>query len=890
MSIKAKPVDRKKTTAFDRGQFAVSAAAALVDLPKRSYYYEGRRRYTEADAARSGSSSSSVSSSRSPSLHTTGSQRCAAAPRSVDGSNERDRDMSDDEEVVRRARMATQALLGNSRPASRTLSSATGCAGCGLAASPNTRLERYLRERVPSTPSTRQSPQTTCGSTFNSCATAGGETSANAEDKLSQTENRHCHRSHNPAASTTVADASGAARDTAGTSVALSPAVEEALRWHTANSEFQHLMALLAEDVRREQRHDLPLASESVAAPAAETAHPQSLASSSTTETTPARTYAPPSRTFAALEESALEQLYEDWCLQRGEGDEAEGSAGCVLRDPDLSVPEVFIAADHRAAAFVLAASAAQQSASASLRHAAIGRGGVGTAVSSHPIFDAPFTWEELFRGEMTRRNTRHAPVYNTGSGALLSHPAALAEQATGRLQRFFQSVACVERLVCDRRFMRSVAMFLYEKHKVFLPHYRFIGTPSRASKAASVDDGGENTDAASTAHANGEHTHAEHQVYEEFGERVSAALLSVLTHHVPGFDEAEFVEALYDTPAADLTYDTEAALSDCPPLGCLQSVLSFPSWRLVLAMSDFESFFVWMMDYIHEEYHLDCESEEDAPSVAVTGVRGLRALIQSTYIHPGAVSEADISAADPRVRVGSPSSTKQEGTQLQTASQPVSDHASVSFAPRPGSEPQHLSPQRSPPLTRLSHTPPPPENAVLPARTSLLSKGRSSRVPPRKFFPTPPASIEGASRGVNGTGVPPYRRREATHPGRDLPPILPDANFPMPTCGSVTAASCELPSSTSRLAPSPQRRQSERDLEQVTLAGSLGASTLASDHVDLARSPVPHTATKVTSQFQGAPAGQGGAAAQSRSRLSTTHTSTGNTQKPKPQKPRLNR
>ncbi|TPP43548.1 hypothetical protein CGC21_19735 [Leishmania donovani] len=803
MPIKAKAVDRSKTAAFDRGHFAVSSGAAQADLPKQSYYYEGERRYTGADATRSDSSSStsSVSSSRSPSPYTVGWQRHAAGPRLDHGSSEGDWDMSDDEEVVRRARAATRALLGSSWPASAAHAALTTSAPA-----PNSR------------------------------ATTVRSTSTSAEEESSQPQSGHHCKNHDPKASPTTSDVCGVANDATTTSATLPSAVARALQWQTTNPEFQQLMALLAQDVQRERCDDLPPAAIAMAGASAEGAWPRSLPSYSTTGPTSTHTYAPPSRTFAALEDNALEQLYEDWCLQRGEGDEAEGSAGHASGDADAIVPEVFIAADHRAAAFSIAASAAHQSILASLQHESTAMSDAGTGVCPHSVSDAPFTWEELLRGEMTRRNTRHGSADGPGGGVMLNDPDALVDQATRRLQRFLQSVACVERLVRDRRFMRSVAVFLYEHHKVFLPHYRPAASSSKAAEAAMTDDRGEDLHTDIAAHADVEHTHAEHRVYEEFGERMSAALLSVLTHHVPGFDEAEFVEALYETPAAyAMAEDARAAVGDHPMRGCLPSVLSFPAWRLLLAMSGFESFFLWMMDYIYEEYYLDTISEECAPSVAVAGVRGLRALIRSTYGRPADAGAADASAEEARISAAVPGATGRQETLLHT---PAPDCASASF------------------------------------------------------FPTPPASAEGASRRLNGTGIEPYRKRKTTHPGRDLPPIAPNANGMMSASCSMKATFSGLSSSASGLASSPPQRRSERNVEQAPVAESNHAFTSCTDDAleRPARSVAPKTSTGVTDPIANASARQCGGAARSKTRFSsTTRINIGTARKLKPQNPRLN-
>ncbi|CAJ1032278.1 hypothetical protein, conserved [Leishmania lindenbergi] len=893
MFIKAKVVDKSKAAAFDRGHFALSSRVALAELPKRSYYYEGERRDTEVDAARSGSSSSSVSSSRCSSPNTVDSQCRAAVSRPNQGSSESDGDMSDDEEVVRRARAATQVLFRSSRPASAAVSNFARCEGGGIAAPPNARLEKYLRGRTSFSLPIKQSGLTASAPTPCSRPTTVWGTSSSTEKNLSQPQKGDYHKSHIPEASSTPSDVSGVANNASIASRILPSALERALQWHTTNSEFQQLMTLLAQDVQREQHDDLPPAAVSVASPSAEKAWPQSLTSSSTTRPTSTRTYAPPSRAFAALEDKALDQLYEDWCLQRGRDDEEEGNGGHASGDTAAIASNVFIAADHRAAAFSVAAWTAHQSASTLLRQDSAAMSGVGTAASSHRVSDAPFTWEELLQSEVTRRNTRHAPAYGLGSSAMLSNPAALADQATRSLQRFLQSVACVERLVCDSRFMRSVAMFLYEHHKVFLPHYRLVATPPKAAQDAAISNEGEDLHADFSAHVGVEHSHAEHHVYEEFGERVSAALLSVLTYHVPGFDEAEFVEALYDTPATCVTTeDAGAASVDGPGFGGLQNVLSFPAWRLLLSMSGFESFFLWIMDYIYEEYDLDSGSEGDAPSVAVAGVRGLRALIRSTYNRPAATSADDMPDVDMQKGAVPPSATRQQETPLHTPSPPVSADTSDSLGPRPASEPQYSSLQPSPSTTRLSHTPPPSAMAALSVRASLLSSERGSGARLRKFFPTPPASAEKASGGLNDIGVPPYRRRETTHPGRDLPPITPKANSMMSASGNMTARFGELSSSASDVGSAPPPLRSERNLEQPSVASSTHASTFSTHAQAQAVHPLaPKTSTGVPLQVADASTAQRGGTTRGKPRFSSRpHTKAGTAQKQKPQIPRLNR
>ncbi|GET91364.1 hypothetical protein, conserved [Leishmania tarentolae] len=895
MPIKAKVVDKSRAAAFDRGRFSVSSGAH-ADWRKQSYYYEGDRRGTGADTrSHSSSSTSSVSSSRSLSLspYNVGSQCRAACPQLNFGSSEGDCDMSDDEEVVRRARAATRALLGSSRPGGAAALNTTSCEGGGPATPPNARLERYLRGRASSMLPVKQVGPVTSALDPNSRATTAWGTSISAEQEFSPPPNEHQHENHESKALPTTNDICGAARDATIASDTVSSAVERALQWNTTNLEFQHLMTLLAQDVQRERCDDLPPSSISVASAFAEGEGSDSLPPYLTTRPTSTRTYAPPSRTFAALEDNALEQLYEDWCLQRGEVDEGDEGAVDGSGHTDDIVHDVFIAADHRAAAFSIAASAAHQRVSAPLHHEATATSVGGTGIFTHRVSDAPFTWEELLRGEVARRNTRHGSAYSPGDGVMLSDPASLAYHATRRLQRFFQSVACVERVVRDKRFMHSVAVFLYEHHKVFLPHYRPPATSSKAAKASTAEYRDEDVHADIAAHSDVEHTHIEHRVYEEFGERVSTALLSVLFRHVPGFDEAEFVEALYETPPTySMMKDAGAAAGDQAMLGCLQNVLSFPAWRLLLAVSGFESFFLWMMDYIYEEYYLDRGSEEDGSSVAVAGVRGLRALIRSTYSRRAAVRSADTLADEAEISASVPGGSEQQETVLHTLHPPVPDNVTASVASHPASEPHHPSLQLSPLLTRLSHTPSPPDTTASPLVTSLLSSGRGSGEPLRKFFPTPPASADGVSRGLKGTGVAPYRKRKTTNPGRDLPPITPGSSTMMSGSGIMTATFSDLSSSTSGVASSPLERQSEKNLGQPPGAALAHTST-SSDYAldEWAGSVAPKTLTAVTAHIaEASPRQSGGSAPSKFLSSSTTRTKTGTAQKTKPKNRRLNR
>ncbi|KPI89599.1 hypothetical protein ABL78_1264 [Leptomonas seymouri] len=915
MPIKAKKVEKDRASAFDRGQFAGTCASATTG--KRSYYYEEERRNEVLDAAAAGSSSSS--SSRSSSLAWAGaSPSLTESPAATHSGihDEEDEDISDDEEVVRRARAATQALLGGGDGRIRPASAKAKPESVAAASLTNERLEAYLRRRAvsvltlsadgrsttpPAATSTRRpnyaAPSPTSGTGMAEAANGGrdgqriGVRSSSAETKQANTG--------------TPALASGGAKDSA--------SVQGALQMHSSNADFQQLMSLLERDVRREQK-TAALTTTSITPTKTDTQSSSEVLAAASAAKQQSQTLPPP-RTFAALEDIALEQLFEDWCHQStstaADADEADDGAG------------VFIAADHRAAAFTLAAVAALD-----LGASSWGRKPTpGYAASATPTFvpyssaaaahvvNAPLTWEELMQSEVARRNARGISSSSGGAssgGDLLSHPAAIAYQATQRLRRFLQSVDCIERLVGNRRFMRSVAAYLYEHHKVFLPHYNQSPTfPDGASGGA--------TPGPSSSLV--EHLHEEYAVYEEFGRRVSAALLSSLTHYVDGFDEAEFVEALYDTPAAFAEGDV---LSDHDPVTGMrgpQNVLSFPAWRLVLAMSNFESFFAWMMDYIYEEYHL-ADLEEESTGLAVAGARGLRALIRSTYKRPlGALAEeasAPVSGSEDATAAPPIAASASAGVSPLPLTAPASDTARTLLPSTGPSSPdgpravlssssQHLSESSLWPKGTLAPLPsstplnpaPPPAPSTLSSSSSLLAGAHL------QFFPSPPASAGGSARvGTSKTAAPVYRKRQSTHPGRNLPPIT-------PTTDSIVRSS-------------NTNDEVKADIRAAGVAGaSLGASLpvplLASDAGSIREgttqplaSPAPSRATTSSSDLapphrvtrtrsstgkrdpataDGPSTERGSKTLKPKSRTSSnTRPKAGEAPKAKPQKPRLNR
>lgn len=384
------------------------------------------------------------------------------------------------------------------------------------------------------------------------------------------------------------------------------------------------------------------------------------------------------------MQDDALQQLYDEWS-------NAEDRAGSAA----------FVATDHAAAAFTLAASSALAQ---------------RTSGERRLVQDAPFTIEELAAVGVTSRSWMS--------------PSAVAEEASDRLSTFFRCVSWVEKLVRDRRFVESVAAFLYEKHKPFLPHL---------SRGPS---GGGPT----------EHSHEEFAVYEEFGRRVSQVILDVLGARVRGFSEREFVELLYDIPpdawGPATTFDSAASEDSAHH----HHILSFPAWRIILAMSDFEFFFQWIMDYMQEEYNItqDALSERN---FAVGGARGLRALLRSTFAErqaPAAAGGAPSDEVAEGERVDAENVVDEKGLPAPEASgaRPASSDVGGSLKPA----------QRLPSWSMGSG-----EMAGIDKAASLPPSGYGVRH--EKLFPTPPSSADGH-----------HKRRLGTVPNRNLPPLQPGA------------------------------------------------------------------------------------------------------------------
>lgn len=383
--------------------------------------------------------------------------------------------------------------------------------------------------------------------------------------------------------------------------------------------------------------------------------------------------YRPTARTFAELQEDTLLKLYDDWNQSGGDG-------------------TVFVASDHMAQAFSLAAA----------RTEALGIAGT--------FRDEPSSLEHIAEIRAATATT---------------HGIALSAQA--ELNRFLLTVAWTERLVRDPRFVESVAGYMYDKHRLFLPHFGAVAAGAPVT-----------------------HSHEEFEAYEKFGTRTSETLLAVLSRHIPGFDEEWFVASLYDTPVGE-AYDHDSPAN----------ILSFTAWRLLLAMSDFELFFTWMMDYIQEEYNVAPSAADNIP---VGGARGLRALLRSTYQRNRESSLFQVEDQFPRP-------TEEE----------VAEGDSGTWPPALAPESVMTPPiqQQSSPLVKLgvdaassSMIEEPESSSKLQSNLCASSGSPVRPVPPTvthtgnpQYFATLPAS-------AGGTASRPTKRRLQVIPGRDLPPI----------------------------------------------------------------------------------------------------------------------
>lgn len=553
--------------------------------------------------------------------------------------------------------------------------------------------------------------------------------------------------------------------------------------------DFERLMQMLAEDVRRE--HEEARMSTAAAAAAITKGGATSatslrscatidgddndvLSRSSDSAFTKSQSsmggggYRPAPRTFAQLQANALQELYEKWI----EG-EAVGSDGLSTTRP----AKPFVASDYEAAAFALAAAAAAT---------ATATAPSSSSSSAHRpnIADAPLSFEELAATEAAMRNATKARLVETrgrdkhakGDEPVTSMLAkeyavlsakGIADAAQGKLSRFMQSLAWTERLVRHPVFVNSVAAFLYEHHRTFLPHFgRVSASADDAPSAAKPHPDGES--------ALREHSHEEFSVYEQFAQRVSGVLLRVLADNVDGFDEEEFVEGLFDSPTE--AYDMAGIKEGYPTLAGPQNVLSYPAWRIILSMSSFDSFFAWMEDYIQEEYQLGRDPVGEETVVAVGGTRGLRALIKSTYhrgnnasahdagtaVEEEAEEESRAACARDNRETPALEETSDVNNRSSTLSVPV---ASSPGAFGGGAGTASLSGSYS--NVRLSGS-----SSLLLSMEDQLAHLRQKK----RLFPTPPSSVasEASLRPRNShlaSGLP-KNKKASVAAVRDLPPL----------------------------------------------------------------------------------------------------------------------
>lgn len=783
-AIKAKPIDADRAAAFGRGFLQtpatkVQGTGSVTTATNTLYYseqcFKGDEGADDDDDSSSFSSSATVSDDSH--FHPSGSaERSAAvgvksASSSTAKSINDDEDSSEDEAVLRQARERTQAMLcPRHRRSARGTTTTTGSSQPVPSLSP---LEVYKRGRLQQMEA--QSRSTT--------VVGGPSSGAKAGDRNGPTTTTSALGT---AANVTLSQATPEYKLKREAGAA---AVQEALMLHTDNSEFSELMGLLKDEVTEERQRRAEWKEEDQGRRSGAKTTTNVGAATSTTTPSSSSPSPPPAvssskaKDFAQLQDAAMELLFLEWSrppvTEAGDSVKVGTTAGehdTTIETGDMPAEDsengVFIAADHLSAAFTLAASAAagQQA----IMWAAGGAGESGGGYATR-IRDAPFTVEELMMSEVTLRNARYHDPSKSSPADALSRPGDIAYRAAVQLRRFMQAVSCIEQLVRDDRFIRATASFLFNHHKVFLSHYHHQSL-NGGEKAAAEAKATPPPPSSSLV----EHCHEEYLVYNDYGTKMSHLLLSTLSRRVSGFDEAEFVEALYDTPVTFVEGDSSASGREGDEGGERRgplNVMSFPAWRLILALSSFDGFFHWMMDYIQEEYHLQHHDDDTgAPAVAVGGTRGLRALIRSTYHHqrqwrpasepdpiPMEASEGDGQEYLPPTSV-TPSETRTQTVLGDILSGP---HSAPTFKAAATSPVLPLPPDRNGlGMSYTSLTSTPQLNASL-SVSSTEGPRRSRDGLPSKFFPAPPSMADGLQRPLN-----PYPKRPTVRAGRDLPPV----------------------------------------------------------------------------------------------------------------------
>eukprot|EP00796_Vickermania_ingenoplastis_P013381 gene13381-9208_t len=443
----------------------------------------------------------------------------------------------------------------------------------------------------------------------------------------------------------------------------------------TLKHEFEHLLQLLGEDIEAERKAKKEEESDLSSA---------LLQPDAGSIGEGRKLYHLPAHSFTDYQYDALHRLYEAW----GEGEGEEGD----------EEPRAFIATEHLGEAFTLAAAdiVSQRS----------------SAPMSRRMCDGAMSMEEVAAVQVAQRNTRR---FGNESDGFMT-PEALVAEAQKKLDRFLDCVRWLESLIRDEKFTNSVARFLYDNHKYFLEHIH------REGKSSSVES----------------YSHEEYRVFNEFSARVAHVLFEILSTKVPGFDETEFAEDLFDTP---VSYDQ----MEPGPM----NVVSYPAWRIMLAITTFESFVDWMTDYIREEFKL-----EDPETVAVQGTRGLKALIASTYRNEqGKAGASPTSPSQPIAPAVSNEPYPPENSQEQTLSFKGRPSAAVDWGghgpadPLPPPTPLPAPPMELKPSRRSLDTAPLGAKP-LPSKP-VDSRGKKAlRMPAGKSLPPLPDKVDSKCRG----------------------------------------------------------------------------------------------------------------------------------------------
>ncbi|RNF03338.1 uncharacterized protein Tco025E_08195 [Trypanosoma conorhini] len=541
-------------------------------------------------------------------------------------------------------------------------------------------------------------------------------------------------------------------------------AVQEALQGlqETADSAAQHdfarLMDLFAADVdkEREEKHQqLQRATES------EAKNAKPLVATKMDTQAPgqegrgevSKTYVVPPTTFDELQERALLQLY--------------------AASEDDNDSKYFIATDHMAQAFTLAALEAARKDISEDPAAALGAPGAsdGSNASSRPA-GTPLSLMEIVALERARRNARaglqrrqeeeEGVTLDRNSEELLSTDAdVIAAKAEASLNRFLLAVRCIESAVRDRRVTDELGRFLFAHHKPFLQ--------AGCGKGSSED-------------AIREFPHEAFAVYEQYSRYVSKFLTDLLTRSVPKFDMEEFVLALFEV-------NMDGEYGGARDESVSMDVLSYPAWRLLLSTSSFNEFCTFMDDFIAEEYGVekvasdgDTETKlgssampsrcDESGVVVVAGARGIRALLSKSKANMAKVTAAATDDAD---QLRAPGEGPHGGTDASPPLPlPRDGSVTASQASQEQRQPQvHENFSAMGASVRPAFVPTTSSNS-----NSAFSLISGAPIADRLKTPSPPPS-QHAERGKGSLGsvnsfpqLPHCRRRPEAVPGRNLPPL----------------------------------------------------------------------------------------------------------------------